>query len=155
MIKFKRILFPTDFSPSAAHALDFAISLALEHESELLLLHVIEDISFNSPFTLSTFPSLVEYQDSMDAKIREELHKVISDQIRRQIPVEEILARGKPFLEIVRVAREKQADLIVIPTHSHPGLKHSHLGATAERVVRKSLCPVLVVRHPDTQFAMP
>ena len=47
MIKFKRILFPTDFSPAADHALDYAISLALEHESNLIIVHVIEDIGFN------------------------------------------------------------------------------------------------------------
>ena len=60
MIKFRRILFPTDFSPSALHALDYAISLALEHESSIFLVHVIEDIGFNSPFTLSSFPTTLE-----------------------------------------------------------------------------------------------
>jgi nucleotide-binding universal stress UspA family protein len=46
MTQFRRILFPTDFSPSALHALDYAISLALEHESRIFLVHVIEDIGF-------------------------------------------------------------------------------------------------------------
>ena len=65
MIKFKRILFPTDFSPSAQHALDYAISLALEYESSIILGHVIEDISFNSSFTLSSFPTSLESPDDI------------------------------------------------------------------------------------------
>jgi glycine betaine transporter len=155
MIKFKRILFPTDFSPAAAHALDYAISLALEHEAKIFLLHVVEDIGFNSPFTLSSYPSSVEYHHGIEGKVKEELARVISPQLKRQIPVEELVTNGKPFVEIVRAAREKGADLIVIPTHSHPGLKHTHLGSTAERVARLSPCPVLVIRHPDFEFVKP
>jgi len=155
MIKFKRILFPTDFSPAAAHALDYAISLGLEHEAKIFLMHVIEDIGFNAPFTLTSYPATVEYQHGMEGKIKGELEKVISPQLKRQIQVEELTAQGKPFVEIIRAARDKEADLIVIPTHSHPGRKHSHLGPTAERVVSLSPCPVLVIRHPDFEYVKP
>jgi nucleotide-binding universal stress UspA family protein len=155
MIKFKRILFPTDFSPAASHALDYAISLALEHEATLFLIHVIEDIGFNSPFTLSSFPTNVEYQHGMEERVKGELEKVISPQLKRQIPVEEYLTQGKPFVEIVRLAKEKKAELIVIPTHCKPGPKHTHLGTTSERVVRLAPCPVLVIRHPDYEFVLP
>jgi len=60
MIEFKRILFPTNFSPLAQHALDYAISLALEYESSIILAHVIQDISFNSSFALSSFPTSLD-----------------------------------------------------------------------------------------------
>ncbi|MCI0419424.1 MAG: universal stress protein [Acidobacteria bacterium] len=155
MIKFKRILFPTDFSPAAAHALDYAISLSLEHEATLHVVHVIEDIGFNSPFTLSAFPTMLEYHHGLDEKVKGELQKVISPQLKRQLSVQEHLAKGKPFVEIVRLAREVQADLIVIPTHCKPGPKHTHLGSTSELVVRKAACPVLVIRHPEFEFVMP
>ena len=155
MIKFKRILFPTDFSPAATHALDFAISLALEHEASIFLVHVIEEIGFNSPFTLTSFPTTVEYHHGIEEEVKRELQKVISPQLKRQIPVEEILVRGKPFVEIIRVAKDKKADLIVIPTHCKPGPKHTHLGSTSERVVRLAPCPVLVIRHPEFQFVTP
>ena len=155
MIKFKRILFPTDFSPAATHALDFAISLALEHEASIFLVHVIEEIGFNSPFTLTSFPTTVEYHHGIEEEVKRELQKVISPQLKRQIPVEEILVRGKPFVEIIRLARDKKADLIVIPTHCKPGPKHTHLGSTSERVVRLSPCPVLVIRHPEFEFVTP
>jgi universal stress protein A len=152
MIRFKRILFPTDFSSAAAHALDYAISLALEHEARLVLVHVIEDIGFASPFTLSSFPVNLEYQHGMEGQARAELQKAVAAQLKRQLEVHERLAQGKPFVEIVRIAKEDAADLIVIPTRSKPDPKHTHLGSTAEHVVRLSPCPVLVVRPPDDHF---
>ena len=155
MIKFRRILFPTDFSPSALHALDYAISLALEHDSRIFLVHVIEDIGFNTPFTLSSFPTTLEYHHGMEEKVKLELEKVIAPQLKRQINVEEVVVKGKPFVEVIRLAKEKDADLIVMATHSQTGVRHSHLGSTTERVVRKASCPVLVVRHPEYQFVMP
>jgi nucleotide-binding universal stress UspA family protein len=152
MIKFKRILFPTDFSPAAAHAMDYAISLALEHEAILVLVHVIEDIGFASPFTLSSFPVNLEYQHGMDVQAKAELHKAVAPQLRRQLEIQERLAQGKPFVEIGRIAKEEEVDLIVIPTRSKPDPKHTHLGSTAEHVVRLAPCPVLVVRHPEDQI---
>jgi nucleotide-binding universal stress UspA family protein len=151
MIKFKRILFPTDFSPAAVHALDYAISLALEHEATLVLLHVIEDIGFASPFTLSSFPVNLEYQHGMEGQAKVELRKAVAAQLKRQLEIQERLAQGKPFVEIVRIAKEEAVDLIVIPTRSKPDPKHTHLGSTSEHVVRLAPCPVLVVRHPDDQ----
>ena len=91
----------------------------------------------------------------MEEKVKLELEKVIAPQLKRQINVEEMVVKGKPFVEIVRLAKEKEADLIVMATHSQTGVRHSHLGSTAERVVRKASCPVLVVRHPEYQFVMP
>jgi nucleotide-binding universal stress UspA family protein len=66
--------------------------------------------------------------------------------------VDEVMAWGRPFVDIVHIARDSEADLIVIPTHSKSGLKHTHLGSTSARVVSLAGCPELVVRHPDYEF---
>jgi nucleotide-binding universal stress UspA family protein len=66
MMKFKRIAFPTDFSAAASHALDYAISLALEHEASLILVHVVENIDFNSLFTLGLVPFTLEYRAGIE-----------------------------------------------------------------------------------------
>lgn len=149
MIKFKRILFPTDFSPAAVHALDYAIALALQHEATLVLTHVIEDLGFASPYAVSSFPLNVEYQHGMEGTAKSHLQNSVAPQVRRQLEVREHLPQGKPFVEIIRIAKEEEVDLIVIPTRSKPDPKHVHLGSTAEHVVRLSPCPVLVVRHPE------
>jgi nucleotide-binding universal stress UspA family protein len=59
--------------------------------------------------------------------------------------------KGRPFEEICRLAQEIDIDLIVIATRGNTGLKHLVLGSTAERVVRYSPCPVLVVRGSDSR----
>jgi nucleotide-binding universal stress UspA family protein len=53
---------------------------------------------------------------------------------------------GDPGAEIVKVATELKAGLIVMPSHGRTGLKHLLLGSVAERVVRTATCPVLVLR---------
>jgi nucleotide-binding universal stress UspA family protein len=127
----------------------------LQHEAVLFLVHVIEDIGFNSPFSLTSFPTTLEYQHGLEERAKSELQKVVPVQLRHQLEVKDQLANGKPFVEIVRLAKEDKADLIVISTHSKPGPKHTHLGSTSEHVLRSSPCAVLVVRHPDYQFVSP
>lgn len=65
------------------------------------------------------------------------------------------VAEGTPFEEIVRFARDKDIDLIVMGTHGHTGLAHLFLGSVAEKVVRRAPCPVLTVRHPEHEFVHP
>lgn len=59
---------------------------------------------------------------------------------------------GVPSHEIVDAAKEADADLIIIATHSYTGWKHFCIGSTAERVVRAAPCPVLVVREKEHEF---
>jgi nucleotide-binding universal stress UspA family protein len=56
---------------------------------------------------------------------------------------------GKPFLEIIRTAREEGSDMIIIASHGHTGVEHLLFGSTAEKVVRKASCPVLVLRPEE------
>jgi nucleotide-binding universal stress UspA family protein len=62
---------------------------------------------------------------------------------------------GTPFLEIINSAKDLPADLVVMGTHGRTGLKHMLIGSVAEKVVRKSPCPVLTVKHPHHEFEMP
>ena len=59
---------------------------------------------------------------------------------------------GKPYQEIVKVAKERAVELVILGTHGYTGLKHFQLGSTAERVVRYAPCPVLVVREQEREF---
>jgi nucleotide-binding universal stress UspA family protein len=68
---------------------------------------------------------------------------------------EAMIVNGTPFLEILRTAKEKEVDLIVVGTHGRTGLDHVLFGSTAEKVVRKAPCPVLSVRMPGKEFVMP
>ena len=74
---------------------------------------------------------------------------------RGGIAVEADVLHGKPFVEIIRAARDASADVVVIGSHGASGLAETLFGSTAERVVRKAPCAVLVVRHPDHSFTLP
>jgi len=60
-----------------------------------------------------------------------------------------------PANRSITVAREQQADLIVLGTHGRSGPAHVMLGSVAEKVVRKAPCPFLTVKHPEHVFVMP
>ena len=70
------------------------------------------------------------------------------------MPVTKAFVEGRPFVEIIRYARENEIDLIVISTHGRTGLKHALFGSVAEKVVRKAPCPVLVVKRQERDFVM-
>jgi nucleotide-binding universal stress UspA family protein len=70
------------------------------------------------------------------------------------LPVTSVLS-GRPFLEIIRYAKETTCELIVIATHGRSGVMHALMGSTAEKVVRKAPCPVLTVRTGEHDFVLP
>ncbi len=69
--------------------------------------------------------------------------------------VDRLIVRGVPFVEIIKTAKDLNADLIVIGTHGRTGIDHMLFGSTAEKVVRKAACPVLTVRIVGKEFTMP
>lgn len=79
----------------------------------------------------------------------EELNKQLEELRRAKIPlalsVNIIVRQGRPFAAILEVAREVDADLIIATTHGYTGVNHLLLGSTAENVVRKAPCPVLII----------
>lgn len=74
---------------------------------------------------------------------------------KKELKIEKLIRRGKPFVEIIIAAREKEADLIVMGTHGRTGLSHSLMGSVAEKVVRKAPCPVLTVKPRNYKFEAP
>lgn len=148
MVSVKKILCPTDFSPPAARALDCATQLARHFDADLLLLHVVPPSAYplRNLGTVTGFPNL-----------REEIHKRVTDEMAalvgavQGVRVRSEIAEGAPHDQILAAAAANGADLIVMATHGHTGLKHALVGSTAERVVRLSECPVLTLRAPAEQ----
>jgi nucleotide-binding universal stress UspA family protein len=147
MIELRRILVPTDFSESAHQALDYGISLALEFQAELLLLHVVENLTVGYASDLFPVP-MAEVYEEISGYARTELDKLAHEVQGKGVNVSERLAQGTPSAEILRIAREEKADMIVLGTHGKGLLDHALFGSTTERVVRKAPCPVLTCRLP-------
>lgn len=149
--RLKTILVPVDFSEFSTKALDYAVAFARQFRGTITLLHVVEPMVY--PENYMTIPaasddinnSLLKAADEKLAAQRQQLH---GDSVK----VKAMTRLGRPYVEIAAVAKEIEADLIILTTHGHTGLKHVLLGSTAERVVRHAPCPVLTVRNPEHDF---
>ena len=148
-VKLKRILVPIDFSDASIKALKYAVPFAEHFGATICLVNVMEQVSFAKD--MQNMP--LAMPDKELAKIA---HKHLISLARRVIkplmPVVPHTRIGKPFEEIVTLARTQNIDLIIIATQGRTGLKHALLGSTAERVVRHAPCPVLVVRKAEHEF---
>ena len=153
-MQIKTILFPTDFSNGARAAMDHAISLAKDYNAKLILLYVIQDISIAEWYIPSSI-SAADLVADMQKSASKEMEKWGAEVSGKVSSVEKMVVRGVPFVEIIKTAKSKNADLIVIGTHGRTGIDHMLFGSTAEKVVRKSPCPVLTVRIAGKEFKMP
>jgi nucleotide-binding universal stress UspA family protein len=151
VIKLKKVLVPTDFSDSARHALTYGTSFAREYEAELTLLHVVENLTVGYASDLFPVPMAEVFQE-ISGYAKAELAKLGAEARKRDVTVVEQVVQGKPSAEIIRVARESEADMIVLGTHGKGMLDQALFGSTTERVVRRAPCPVLTVRLAEHEF---
>lgn len=145
----RSILMPTDFSECADSALPYATSLARQMGARLICLHVIEALMPPVGYApvAETIPTL-DINEQLEESATRELPKLAAREECAGLDVEEVLAHGESASEIVRVAKEREVDLIVISSHGRTGLGRILFGSTAESVVRHAHCPVLVVKPP-------
>jgi nucleotide-binding universal stress UspA family protein len=146
----RSILLPTDFSRCAESALPYATDLARLMRARLVCLHVVETTMPPVGYTAvaEPLPALDIGGQLADSAARE-LPKLGAREECAGLEVEEVLARGDAAGEIVRVARERDIDLIVISSHGRTGFGRMIFGSTAESVVRRAHCPVLVVKPKE------
>jgi universal stress protein A len=153
-----KILVATDFSDDSNYALSYAVEMAQRFSAELIVLHVDQPLApvmvseLNPGLDLGAMNRIAEEQRLLALR---EVDKTVDRLREKQLKVRGLLRVGTPFLEIVTTAQNENVDLIVIGTHGRSGLAHVLMGSVAERVVRKTHCPVLTVRHPDRKFKHP
>jgi nucleotide-binding universal stress UspA family protein len=138
---FRTIVWATDFSPPAAAALPYAVSLARAERARLLLVHVVAHEA--EPGPPGSPPDLAT---ELQERARECLRRAVPPEVRRECSVEEIVAAGRAHREIARIAREEGAELIVMGAQGADALDHLIFGSTAQRVSRTAPCPVLTTR---------
>lgn len=146
----KRILVPIDFSEHSKNALQYAVSFAVQFNSELLLVYVVEPTIYPADFSFGQV-AVPNIENELRESGRVELNQLVETQIAGTLPARTMVRTGKPFLEIIKTASEEDVDLIIIATHGHTGVEHLLFGSTAEKVVRKAPCPVLIVRPVETE----
>jgi nucleotide-binding universal stress UspA family protein/quercetin dioxygenase-like cupin family protein len=135
----QRILHPTDFSENARYAFESACALARDNHATLLLLHVM--MPSVSPLQ-QPLPDPLRSAESQESIATLPWPQPSDPQIR----VEHRVTEGDPAEEILRLTAALQCDVIVMGTHGRTGLGRFLTGSVAEEVLRKALCPVLVVK---------
>ncbi len=138
------VLATTDLSDPSSAALRHAATLADCAGGTLIVTYVVEDRL--PPLVMAHTPDV----DKLLAQHREKAGSVLDDYVARHLPgrqVETVIRQGTVHDEIVALAKERQADIIVVGMHGHGFLAHALAGSTSERVLHHTTCPVLVVPH--------
>jgi nucleotide-binding universal stress UspA family protein len=145
MIKVKNIIVPTDFSALSTSAFEYAKDFAETMDAAIHLIHVME---ITPPFLNSKNSGIYEEdllktaRDSAAKRLHEMAEEVQEGSF---IKILEVLRLGVDYEEIIGYAKEVSGDMIVIATHGRTGIFHTLLGSVAEKVIRYSKCPVLVI----------
>ena len=151
-MEIRSILLPTDFSDCGNYALSYAASLARTFGASIVCVHVIEPMVPTVGYSGMTEPlPIADISDQLEDSAERELPKLAECEECAGLEIEELIVHGEAAAEIVRVAKERQIDLIVVSSHGRKGLGRILFGSTAEAVVRHAPCPVLVVKPSPEQ----
>ncbi len=154
VVSLKKILVPQDFSEYSLHAMKYAVTFAELFKSELLILHIVEPIVYPADFSFGQV-SIPAMEEEIRKHSEEQLNELVQKEIPPTVKATPLIRVGKPFIEIVEVAKTESADLIVISSHGRTGMDHVLFGSTADKVVRKAPCPVLTIRPHEHEFVVP
>ncbi|UCE18259.1 MAG: universal stress protein [Gemmatimonadota bacterium] len=148
---YERILVPVDFSDPCKNAMRYAVTLGKLYNAHLDLLHVIEGW-IHPAFYTTWDKSILDFMPDIKTRAMEAMEDFIKNFDVDGLTFDKNVAEGKAHTQIVDFAEERKANLIVIATRGLGAIDHFLLGNTAEKVVRKSPCPVLSVKTPEHEF---
>jgi nucleotide-binding universal stress UspA family protein len=137
----RNILCATDFGPCSIGAIDAALALAKASGGSVTLVHVFDAPVYAGP----PFMPLNDGGHDVERVAQEELAVAVADAKAKLESVRGVLRRGRPWEEVIALAVDLSADLVVVGTHGRRGLPRAILGSVAERIVRLSPIPVLTV----------
>jgi universal stress protein A len=146
-IRLKSILVPLDFSVPSLKSLRYAVPLAMQFGATITLVHVVSPADHVLDFS---WP--VPLEEKRLAELEKQVEHLREENIPGEILVNSVVRQGRTFDAILEAASDFQADLIIVATHGHTGFERALLGSTAENIVRRAKCPVLVVRESERDF---
>jgi nucleotide-binding universal stress UspA family protein len=150
---FKKILCPVDFSEFTKDVIAYAADISKRYGAELHVLHVIPNLTYFTPYESFLTPeNLVAIEKNIQDEVDRDFGKVLKNV---DINVKKAVRTGVAFVEIIDYAKTEGIDLIVMGTHGRSGIEHILIGNVAEKVVRKSPCPVMTIRPKGKEFKMP
>ena len=146
MKRIRRILYATDYSKASGRALDEAVNLARQNRAELLVVHVVEPIPYAAGEEFGGAELYLRLEDATKRESQTTMDKLIRRLRRSKVKAKSLLLRGSAYDQIVKTAKSKRADMVVIGTHGRTGLSKLFMGSVAAKVVSTATCPVVTVR---------
>jgi nucleotide-binding universal stress UspA family protein len=158
----KKVLYATDLSRNSAFAFRYAMKYAEEHDAEIVILHVLEEIAPNTKALLALYLAESDLKNVLDEKldVAEEIKgrlNTFCDQEYRDAPACTMrvahveVAEGYPAEQILSKADELNCDAIVMGTHGKGTLAHTFLGSVAQKVLRRVRKPVYIIPLPKEE----
>ena len=147
----RRLLVPVDFSIYSRHMLSYAAEIARVQHARITLMHVVEQEIHPSYYTGSR-ASVFETDPALEQSVRENLQDFIADLVDESL-IEKIIVKEGVAHQLIVDQSKSHYDLLMIATHGLTGLEYLNLGGTAEKVVRWSQCPLLVVKCEQQGYA--
>ena len=147
-----RILIAVDDSPYSDQAVKYGVLLAKNLGSKITLVHV-DEIPVSSPFSadplLNESPVMIPELMHIQEEASKLLFKKIKDQYGDVVEISTVTKIGRAQDEILSVADDCKADMIILGTHGRTGFDHFISGSVSESVARKAKCPILIIPNPE------
>ena len=148
MENFSNILVVSRMIPYSRKAIKVGISLARKLDANLMVLHLVSNpvdlMAINAP---GLFPAeqYINYMDSQQ-EAKEQLGKVIKQELHGGFPIKELISDRDPLEEIVRLVKEEKIDLILISAHEEGRIEHEFFGGENDAILRKLPCSIMLVK---------
>lgn len=153
MVNIHKVVTAIDLSDLSPTVLDYAASLSMAWRAQLMVVHVVHDLSYFSGVYLSDTP-LSELQQSLEREAYERLSDLCKTALSDQIPHQMLVVTGRPVVELRRLIQEHAADCLVIGSHSTEKPEHQLFGSTAERLMHMSRCPIFMIPPPEAAYVV-
>jgi len=144
----KKILVPTDFSKFSDDALKQAYDMAKQYKAKIYLLHVVGliqqcvvDYCLDQQTTNALEKKAVKAAEDM---MQKQIKKVVKS---KDVEIVPDVAKGTPYVEILKEQKSKKIDVIVIGSHGMTGILSHLMGSVAEKVLRGAKCPVVLIKN--------
>lgn len=142
MVEINKVVIPVDFSSNMDKVVDYGLSIADKLGAKALFFHVLND--FQGYDMMLVHPSFIGMTKDLEQKAEERMANLVKDHEQREAGVKGQVVVGDAADEIINYAKLENADMIIIGTHGTKGLERVLMGSTADQIVKKAPCPVLV-----------
>lgn len=146
MSEIKKVVFPVDFSERSKGAAHYVEAIAAKFNPTIELIHVLPPLHYEAMSLEISGPALAEVLESREIAMNAQMKKFLAEELR-PYTVNRSVVDGDPATEIVKLAKETKADLIVMSTHGYGPFRRFILGSVASKVLHDTACPVLTGVH--------